>query len=66
MVARMATINTLLIEHEGGMNFRDSTFWNLLLPQATIQRFSLVRNRLRNYHMIDWIDAQLEVYIYVS
>jgi hypothetical protein len=26
----------------------------------------VVRNRLRNYHMIDWIDAQLEVYIYVS
>jgi hypothetical protein len=24
-----------------------------------------VRNRLRNYHMIDWIDAQPEVYIYV-
>jgi hypothetical protein len=24
-----------------------------------------VRNRLRNYHMIDWIDAQLEAYIYM-
>jgi hypothetical protein len=27
---------------------------------------STVRNRLRNYHMIDWIDARLEAYIYVS
>jgi hypothetical protein len=33
---------------------------------AELEPNGLVRNRLRNYHMIDWIDAQLEAYIYVS
>jgi hypothetical protein len=38
----------------------------MLEPEAAMEGVLYVRNRLRNYHMIDWIDAQLEVYIYVS